>query len=202
MRYLIPWVFSLAGLMGTVGATLIMNKTPPPKVRTVSNAAATFTLAPTPPPPKPKAQPKPRPKQVSAPPPPLPMMNHSLAGMSFGMESLTQDFSLGGADLIADQAGVVMTSETVDVPPRPIQRTAPKYPRKARKKGMEGYVVLSILVDESGGIQDVMIVDSQPVQEFEQAALEAVRTWVFRPGEYKGSTVPVRVTQTLRFELG
>ena len=118
------------------------------------------------------------------------------------MESLTQDFSLGGADLIADQAGVVMTSETVDVPPRPIQRTAPKYPRKARKKGMEGYVVLSILVDEAGGIQDVMIVDSQPVKEFEQAALEAVRTWVFRPGEYKGAAVPVRVTQTLRFELG
>ena len=202
MRTIFPWLFSLFGLTCTVGQILIMNRPTPEKVRTFSSTATSFSLAP-PPPPPPKTVPSPKPVQTSsAPPPPMPMMNMTLSGLSFGMEALERDYSMSGSDVITEQEGVVMTSETVDVPPRPLQRSAPKYPRQAQKKGVEGYVILSLLIDNSGHVQDVMVVESYPEETFEEAALNAIRTWAFRPGEYKGQTVPVRVTQTLKFELG
>ena len=159
-----------------------MNKPTPQKVHTFSNKAASFSVAPTPPPPPPKAAPPPKMVQKqSAPPPPMPMMNSSLSGLSFGMEGLQQDYSMRGADVIGEQEGVIMTSETVDIPPRPLQRPPPKYPRQAQKKGVEGYVVLSLLIDNSGQVQDIMVVDSHPQQIFEDSALDAIRSWVFRP---------------------
>ena len=39
-----------------------------------------------------------------------------------------------GNDLIEDQGDVVMTAKTVDIPPRPVDRKAPQYPRRARKE--------------------------------------------------------------------
>ena len=203
MRVLFPWLFSAFGLVCTVGQLVIMNQPTPEKVRTFSNKATSFSVAPPPPPPPPKAAPKPKIQRKQAtPPPPIPMMNSSLTGMSFGMDNLQRDFSMHSGQVIEAQEGVVMTSETVDIPPRPLQRPPPKYPRQAQKKGVEGYVVLSLLIDDRGQVQDVMVVESYPTETFDRAALEAIRSWAFHPGEYKGEAVPVRVTQTLKFELG
>ena len=118
------------------------------------------------------------------------------------MDALQRDFSMDGSDLIEDQGDVVMTAKTVDIPPRPVDRKAPQYPRRARKKGVEGYVILSMLIDENGKVKDVLVVESQPTETFDDAALDVVWSWRFQPGEYKGKSVSVRVTQTLRFELG
>jgi len=201
MRQFLPLLTSTIGVGGTLGFTLLMNDIPPAKEKRQSRSATSFQVAPPPPPPPPKSVSRPKPQKAHVPPPPMPMMNSSLAGMSFGMDALEQEFSFGD-DLIVDQGNVVMTSKTVDVPPRPIQRTTPKYPRNARKKGVEGYVTLSLLINEGGKVQDVMIVESHPPSYFDDAAQKAVQSWVFRPGSYKGKNVSVRVTQTLRFDLG
>lgn len=203
MRVIFPWLFSFFGLFCTVGQIMVMNRPTPEKVRTFSDRATSFLVAPPPPPPPPKTTPPPKIQKTQAPPPPpIPMMSTGLTGLSFGMDALQRDFSMSGADVIKEQEGVVMTSETVDIPPRPLQRTPPKYPRQAQKKGIEGYVVLSLLIDNHGQVQDIMVVESYPAETFESAALDAIRSWAFRPGEYKGQAVPVRVTQTLKFELG
>ena len=38
----------------------------------------------------------------------------------------------------------------VDVPPRPVHRVSADYPARARSKGLEGYVTMSILIDDDG----------------------------------------------------
>ena len=122
--------------------------------------------------------------------------------MSFGLEGLEDAFSSQEYSNLTGERNVVMTSDTVDTPPKPLQRTAPRYPTRARTKGIEGYVTLSLLIDEMGEVKDIVIVDSYPNGTFEDSAKMTVESWVFQPGEYDGAPVSVRVTQTLRYSLG
>ena len=76
------------------------------------------------------------------------MMNANLSGLSFGMEALEDQLVVKGEDLLGANQDVVMTSETVDIPQsqRPY---CPEYPTTARRKGIEGYVTLSLLINDS-----------------------------------------------------
>ena len=101
--------------------------------------------------------------------------------------------------LIGDTTNVVMTAESVDEPPLPVHRVAPKYPEKARKKGITGNVTISLLVSNTGAVKDTRIVNSQPVGVFEESAINAVRQWRFQPAIYKGAPVAIRVTLPMSF---
>ncbi|MEC7987454.1 MAG: energy transducer TonB, partial [Myxococcota bacterium] len=126
-----------------------------------------------------------------------------LSGLQFGLEGLDMNaFADGEEGLLQTGEELVMTMETVDQPPKAIQRTAPVYPSRAHRKGIEGYVVLSLLIDVQGRVQDVVIVESHPLEIFDEAASSSIASWKFHPAMYEGGTVAVRVTQTLRFQLG
>jgi TonB family protein len=70
-------------------------------------------------------------------------------------------------------------------------RVAPAYPAKAQKKGVDGCVVLSFLIDAEGRPTDVQVVDSQPKGVFDAATLKVFGEWRFeqprRPGRYAQS---------------
>ena len=117
------------------------------------------------------------------------------------MDGLEDAFSVQNGELLSSDKAIVMTSDTVDLPPRATRQLAPEYPTRARKKGVEGYVTLSLLISDNGQVQDVLVVESYPEGTFEQSALEAIEQWQFSPGEYEGAPVTVRVTQTLRYSL-
>ena len=202
MRRFFAPLLSLLGLMGTIGLVLFMNEAPPSKQRSLAKSPTSFSVAPPPPKIVPQSTPKPRPQAQAAPPPPLPMLNSSLSGLSFGMEGLDDALTVQQGDLLQEDSNVVMTTETVDLPPRPTRQISPVYPERARKKGIEGYVTLSLLINELGAVQDVLVVDSYPEGVFDTSAQTAIQDWQFAPGEYEGTPVPVRVTQTLRYSLG
>jgi protein TonB len=194
---------ALLGMVGTLGLALLLASVPPTKARSEEKTATHFEVLERKTPPKPKAPtPKPKPRKQTAPPPPSNLLGASLSGLSFGIEGLEEILSQSGDDLLNSTSAVVMTTDTVDVPPRPVQRESADYPSRARAKGLEGYVTMSILVDASGSVQDIMVVEAEPVNTFDGAAVSAVQNWVFAPGEYEGEPVSVRVTQTLRFVLG
>jgi protein TonB len=128
------------------------------------------------------------------------MVGANLAGLSFGQDGLGDAGLTGGADaLLGDTDNVVMTEDSVDEPPRALQQTAPVYPERARKKGVTGRVVLSLLIDAGGSVQDVRVTESQPAGVFDEAAVSAVQTWRFQPAMYEGRPVSIRVTLPLRF---
>ena len=202
MKTIAPILSALFGLFLTISLLVAMNSVPPKKERTLSENRVQFSVEAPPPPVTKSSKPKHRKVKSAPPPPPLPMMNANLSGLSFGMEALEDQLVVKGEDLLGANQDVVMTSETVDIPPRAKDRIAPEYPTTARRKGIEGYVTLSLLINDSGHVEDIVIVESHPSGIFEQSAKDTVVQWSFAPGEYQGQPVSVRVTQVLRYSLG
>lgn len=87
--------------------------------------------------------------------------------------------------------------------PIPIHRIEPIYPYLAKNKGIEGYVTLEFVVDTYGNVlaDTTKIIDSQPKSIFDQASLQSIKKWKFRPGTFDGKPVAVNVSQTMVFEL-
>ena len=85
-------------------------------------------------------------------------------------------------------------------PPKLIKRVDPVYPEEARKNGEQGVVILEAKIDEKGRVMDAMILRSIP--ELDQAAIDAVRQWVYEPLLIDGKPTKVLFTVTVRFQLG
>jgi len=85
-------------------------------------------------------------------------------------------------------------------PPKLIKKVDPVYPDEARKKGIQGVVILEAKIDESGQVMDAMILRSVP--DLDQAAIDAIRQWVYEPMLINGKPVKALFTVTVRFQLG
>jgi len=74
------------------------------------------------------------------------------------------------------------------------------YPEDARSRGIEGTVVLSVLVDETGQVRSVKVL-SGPGGGLDQAAAKAVEAIRFRPATRKGQPVPALIRYRYTFLL-
>lgn len=96
--------------------------------------------------------------------------------------------SLGLSSLLFGHA---VADEKLDVSKRaePIKRTAPKYPGRAGRSGLEGWVQVSFVVDEEGNVTRPILHDSSGHREFENATLRAVKRWKYEPAIVDGKAV-------------
>ncbi|MEN8180015.1 MAG: energy transducer TonB [Pseudomonadota bacterium] len=83
-----------------------------------------------------------------------------------------------------------------------ISRVAPQYPYRAQRRGIEGWVKVSLLITEQGTVQDVVVFEAEPEGIFDHAAIQAVMRWKFKPRIQDGKPVSVRAEQTVNFKLG
>ncbi len=74
------------------------------------------------------------------------------------------------------------------------------YPEAAREGGVEGRVVVQIIVTEAGEVTDAVVVQS-PNPLLNAAALAAVEGSRFVPGTQRGDPVPVRFAVPIVFRL-
>jgi protein TonB len=74
------------------------------------------------------------------------------------------------------------------------------YPRDAQQRGLEGDVVLRIIVDSDGSVAKVDVL-SEPGQGLGAAGARAIRAFRFRPGKLSGTPVATTITYTLHFVL-
>jgi periplasmic protein TonB len=129
-----------------------------------------------------------------------PSLAGALGGSSFGLGQF--EFLAEGAEGLLGHAGdVVMTEDTVDEVPRATYRPPLKYPDYARDRGINGEVILNILVDKTGAVEQVKLLASNPSGIFDDVAMDSVRGWQFDPATYKGGTVKVWVKQKISFNL-
>jgi len=84
-------------------------------------------------------------------------------------------------------------------PPKLIKKVEPVYPDEARKAGIEGTVTVEATTDDRGRVQKVKVLDSVP--ELDQAAVDAVKQWVYEPMVIDGKPKGVIFTITCRFSL-
>jgi protein TonB len=119
------------------------------------------------------------------------------------------DYSLAGGfpkSLINDAIYSVIGNEIAPVRaagevrmPRLVRRVEPDYPEIARQARVQGTVVLEATTDVYGRIVAVKVLRSVPL--LDEAAVDAVRQWVYEPMIVNGRPRGVVFTVTLRFEL-
>jgi protein TonB len=78
---------------------------------------------------------------------------------------------------------------------------APNYPEAARRKGIEGTVILQVSVADDGQPSDVAAATSSGHDMLDAEALRTVRRWRFRPALSRDRPVPGLVLVPIVFEL-
>lgn len=156
--------------------------------------------------PKPKKKKvKPKPKKAkprARAPVPFKGLNSALSGIDMGLPGLFgDDMSAIDQGLLGKTGASIMTEDLVDVPPRAKAKGSFKYPLSAKKKGIKGYVVLSVLIGTSGSVEQVQVMESNPEGVFDSSALSGIRNWRFEPAQYQGKKVKVWAKQKIRFDL-
>lgn len=74
------------------------------------------------------------------------------------------------------------------------------YPEEAKKAGVQGPVVMNLLIDKNGKVRDVQLVKG-PGFGLNEAAQKAVLDFVFRPAKVNDQSVAVLIRYTYRFVL-
>ena len=84
-------------------------------------------------------------------------------------------------------------------PPAKLSGNPPVYPELAKRARLEGDVVIECTIDPSGRVVNSTVTKSVPL--LDQAALDAVASWRYRPTLVDGVPVPVLMTVTVRFRI-
>jgi len=83
-------------------------------------------------------------------------------------------------------------------PPIKMNDVAPVYPAIAQNAGVTGSVIIEATIGADGRIIDARVLRSIPL--LDQAALDAVRQWEYKPTLLNGVAVPVIMTVTINFK--
>lgn len=85
-----------------------------------------------------------------------------------------------------------------DEAPVPVKSVAPDYPSQMKQQGVTGIVTLTVAIDENGDVAECTVAKSTR-PEFEQAAVNAVGKWKFRPARKAGENVKAKVNIPIKF---
>jgi len=85
------------------------------------------------------------------------------------------------------------------MPPKLIKQVDPIYPAEARKAGIKGTVIVEATTDLYGRVADARVLRSIP--GLDQAAVDAVKQWVYEPMLINGQPQGVAFTVTFQFRL-
>ena len=83
-------------------------------------------------------------------------------------------------------------------PPVLVHEVKPVYPEDVKAAKIEGNIEMEAIVDSSGHVADVRVISGVP--ELNDAALDALKQWEFKPGEvdHEPMAVVVRCEMTFR----
>lgn len=101
---------------------------------------------------------------------------------------------LGG--VVGGQGDIVMN---YDRPPQILHKTKPLPPAEAMIKGVEGTVVVQMVIDSDGRVVDAQVIE--PIPLLNQATLQCVYQWVFSPAIKDGRPVRSIATAAVTFRI-
>jgi periplasmic protein TonB len=78
----------------------------------------------------------------------------------------------------------------------PLVRINPEYPPSAIRRELEGWVQVQFTITASGMVKDAMVVDAEPDDIFDDAALKAIARWRYNPKVENGAPVERAGVQT------
>jgi len=113
--------------------------------------------------------------------------------------SLHNETEVALARLIESDSNSPLRLEGQYMPPKLIRKVKPVYSLIARKARVEGVVVLEATTDEQGRVKNVKVLRSIPL--LDQAAVEAVRQWIYKPMIINGKSRAVIFKVKVNFVL-
>jgi TonB family protein len=120
-----------------------------------------------------------------------------LASMTaIGMISVSGDARASGAAQATTTQAEPAEGTT---PPVLTKQTKPKYPQAAFDKRIEGDVVVEFVVDVQGRVSKPRVVQS--VAGLDEAAIDCVRQWRFKPALKKGKPVEALLRAPVQFRI-
>jgi periplasmic protein TonB len=81
-----------------------------------------------------------------------------------------------------------------------LEKTVPQYPAIAKAARIQGTVVLQATISQNGVIQNLRVISGPPM--LQQAAIDAVGSWRYKPYLLNGAPVEVETTINVVFNLG
>lgn len=82
----------------------------------------------------------------------------------------------------------------------PLYREEPRYPKRALKRKVEGYVVLRFNINEQGKPTNIQVVEASPKRYFEREAKRALKEWKYQPEKLDGVIVAMS-SQVVKLEF-
>lgn len=125
-------------------------------------------------------------------PPPPPGLDRPTGVITIPKTSTSRAIGQGMKDLF--------DISNLDQPPTPRFQAKPVYPFEMRRAGITGQVIVGFIVDSSGNVREAYSIRSTH-REFEQAAVQAVSKWRFRPGQKGGRAVNTKMQVPIVFNI-
>ncbi len=98
-------------------------------------------------------------------------------------------------------AVIEASADSVEEPATIIVGMPPAYPKVALRMGWEGTVTCSIEIDANGQVAKVEVATSSGYDALDQAAVEAIRGWVFEAGSSGGRATRTTIEHKVHFEI-
>ncbi len=117
---------------------------------------------------------------------------HGVTGMTVGRTAHQDSAGAPPPKKLSVSSGVMLQNL--------LQKTVPEYPAIAKAARIQGTVRLQATISETGTMQNVVVISGPPL--LQQAALDAVRTWRYRPYLLNGDPVQVETIVNVVFNLG
>jgi TonB family protein len=96
---------------------------------------------------------------------------------------------LVSAVVVANEVPLLSQQLSAITPAKPISRVNPQYPVNQAKRGNEGWVDISYVIDETGQVIEAIVERSSGINDFEKSALAAVTRWQFEPALEQGKPI-------------
>lgn len=140
---------------------------------------------------KPKKPPKPDTPPPTAPPQSQDSVNPNAISTAMAPLAADSSMNLGG-----------MSFGNADGDYLPIVKVAPIYPRRALTRGLEGWVLLEFTVTKLGTVTDIVVLDADPPNIFNKAAIGAAAKFKYKPKVVNGEPIDTAgVLHRISFEL-
>lgn len=123
----------------------------------------------------------------------VPFMHASLTGLDF--PAAIDDLSIA-----PPSSATLLPVEKDVIPGRRIRGKDVEYPSDARSKHLQGTVILEATVTQTGGIENLEVVSGP--KELQRSAVDAVRTWKYKPSLLNGQPVDMRMVVAVVYTLG
>lgn len=102
------------------------------------------------------------------------------------------------SDAVPEEA-LTVNFWVLEEPPVLVREVPPKYPEIARRAGIEGVVIVRMLIDVDGQVLEASVQSGPPV--FGQAAVDAALQSAYTPARQNDRPVRVKVVRSFHFRL-